>query len=224
MGLNSRVFKLMTDYAKSGGKALAAGYPDMLVTQQDLLDAGISPEVIIPADEDSEKIVREHGVNIPCAYDAKSVFTALNYDLDVVDINVSRSGERYTDLNYPHHIGSYDLVLDHGTIEHCFNIAQAAINLAEAVKEGGIIVQHLPMTMLNHGFYNINPTWFHALYSADNGFELLHLEVMAGDKHSQGVVPAHNHFVVNTTSSLLTCVARRIEQKKILYPTQEKYK
>ena len=60
-------------------------------------------------------------------------------------------------------------MIDAGTIEHCFNIAQAILNAAQAVAPGGHVFHAPPMTMLNHGFYNLNPTLFHDFYG-QNGW------------------------------------------------------
>jgi hypothetical protein len=48
--------------------------------------------------------------------------------LNVVDLFQHKGWERIVDLSYPQDLGSYDIVLDCGTIEHCSNPAQAFIN------------------------------------------------------------------------------------------------
>lgn len=153
--------------------------------------------------------------------DAHEVFKGLGYELDVIDIYRHSGCERIFDLNTPCDLGQYDLVLDHGTLEHCFNIGQAAFNLASAVKLNGFIVQHLPMSMFNHGFYNLNPTWFNSFYP-QNGFQILHLEAMAGDRFFQ--IPLKARFDLKDNNTLLTMVAKKTEEKQITFPIQERYR
>ncbi len=46
----------------------------------------------------------------------------------MVDLVASRGGERILDLNGPLEadlVGGFDVVLDAGTMEHCFNVGQA---------------------------------------------------------------------------------------------------
>lgn len=224
MGVGARVFDLMAEHCKQGGKALSAGYPDMLVPLDNLCKAlGAGKAVTIPRDGASDTILQMHGFQERLKYapDARAVFKALGYDLTVIDIHPERGCERIVDLNHPADLGEYDLVLDHGTIEHCFNIAQAAINLASAVKVGGCIVQHLPMSMFNHGLYNLNPTWFWSFYPK-NGFEIVRLEGFANpDKIAE--LPKHDGFSVDTKDMLITMVAKRVEKKPVIYQMQQLY-
>ncbi len=75
------------------------------------------------------------------------------------------------DMNLPLCIqNSYDLVIDIGTLEHIFDIAQAIKNVLTAVKIGGYVLHISPMTWLNHGFYNFGPTFFYDVYRC-NGFD-----------------------------------------------------
>ena len=223
MGVNARVFDLIVQHCKQGGKALSAGYPDMLVPLENLMNGLGGQAITIPKDEASDTIINMHGLagKLKYAPDARAVFKALGYDLTVIDIYQERGCERIVDLNYPAEIGEYDLVVDHGTIEHCFNIAQAAINLASAVKVGGHIVQHLPMSMFNHGLYNLNPTWFWSFYPK-NGFEILHMEGFAYPNQI-GELPKHDLFTVTAQNMLITVVAKRVEKKPISYQMQQKY-
>jgi 2-polyprenyl-3-methyl-5-hydroxy-6-metoxy-1,4-benzoquinol methylase len=64
------------------------------------------------------------------------------------------------DLNYPEDWPEkYDVVIDGGTAEHCFNVGQVFANILSAVRpDGGIVVHVNPLNMMNHGFWNISPT------------------------------------------------------------------
>lgn len=215
MGINNRVFELLTTHCKTGGKALAAGYPDILVDEATI--ARICGD--IAADAHSDEIRRYHKKDV-APRDACAVFRAIGYELDVIDIYQHRGCERIVDLNYQAELGQYDLVIDHGTIEHCFNIGVASMNLAGAVKPGGMIVQHLPMSMFNHGFYNLNPTWFWSFYP-QNGFNIVHFEGMA--EGQTFAPPEHQRFKLRADDGLLTMIAQRVSGEALKLPIQERY-
>lgn len=86
------------------------------------------------------------------------LFSAGANTVDVVDVIQHKGMERLLDLNEPQVWPKrYQLVINPGTLEHCFNIAQAFKNAWDAVDIGGCILQISPVTMLNHGFWNLNP-------------------------------------------------------------------
>jgi SAM-dependent methyltransferase len=108
--------------------------------------------------------------------DGLSAEDLLGSDLLVVDIKAHMDVEVMADLNNPHALGEFDLVLDPGTCEHCANPGQALRTALEAVRVGGHIVQTVPLTMVNHGFWNYGPQLIPAIYAA-NGFALERFEV-----------------------------------------------
>lgn len=76
------------------------------------------------------------------------------------------------DLNQPlTHEQQYDTVLDYGTSEHVFNVAQALQNIISLCAPGGQIIHALPADNCNgHGFWQFSPELFFSLYSERNGF------------------------------------------------------
>ncbi len=214
-----------------GGTMCSAGYPDMLVSEA-MMSNALGAEMIrrLPVREDSDNIISWHGVGklFNRIYDSRSVLEALGYHLSVIDIHPVRGDEIIVDLNHPFPAdfsGAYDLVLDTGTCEHCFNIGQAALNLASLVKQGGIIIQGLPLNMFNHGFYNVNPTWFHDFFP-DNGFEILLLcgvtDWLTQPKTFD--LPPYARFNDAPANSGVVIVARRRKVKPLGFPTQYKYR
>lgn len=142
---------------------LSLGYPDILAAPGQLAELfGSALDTALEYRGDSESIARWHamppGTRIP---DSIQFFALLGYDLEVLDIVSARGGELIHDLNQPvpqelHR--RYALIIDPGTLEHCFNIAQAAKNVAEMAAPGGCVFHGNPMNLYNHGFYNLNPT------------------------------------------------------------------
>lgn len=215
---------------QGGGRACAAGYPDLLVTPQQMSALlGAERTARIAMREDSHKIAAWHNVDkvLDRIFESHSVFRELGYQLDVIDIYASRGDEIIVDLNHPlpaDYSQKYDLVLDTGTCEHCFNIGQAAINLASLVKKDGFLIQAVPLNMYNHGFYNVNPTWFHDFYSA-NGFQIQYLQGVANIVWNPQVfdLPAFDRIREVPPNSIIIAVVKREEISPFNLPTQHKY-
>jgi len=76
------------------------------------------------------------------------------------------------DLNEPIALNvRYDTIVDCGTLEHVFNVAQALKNVINLCKVGGQIIHIVPCNNFsNHGFWQFSPELFFALYSDKNGF------------------------------------------------------
>lgn len=90
--------------------------------------------------------------------------------VDAVDIIKHKGWEQIVDLNFPVHWEHYyDLVINPGTLEHCFNIGQAWTNAWEAVAEKGWMVSVMPVTLLNHGYWNVSPIAFTDWCTANGG-------------------------------------------------------
>lgn len=206
------------------GEAIASmGYPDIMYPPEKL--AGLLNGKTIKYREDSEKICARHGSKPHEVPDSESLFEAFGLALDVYDIVQERGDEILCDLNYPlpdRVCGQYDYVLDVGTAEHCFNIAQALVNMACLVKVGGTIFHENPYNWGNHGFYNLNPTLFHDFYT-DNGFEIVEMKLMERDGKMYEA-PSTKRFQFGGGEANLFTIAKRLEVKEMTFPTQTKYR
>lgn len=213
-------------------RMLSAGYPDILLNRSQIdgiLDADWIDD--IPARLDSATIAQWHGLTdrLPEVVDSAALFARLGIQLSVIDAIPQRGGEIIADLNYPvdiSTIGTHDIVLDSGTPEHVFHVGQALLTLASLVNEGGYIIQALPLNGFNHGFYNINPTLLVDLYSAEHGFQLLHLHgyhsLMTQPKVFE--VVHHGRFRGVPENSILVAIAKRIRSVPIKPFIQRKYR
>jgi hypothetical protein len=208
---------------------LSLGYPDILAPP-DQLAALFDPELLsaLRIRDDSSQIARWHRLpeSTPIV-DAEHFLALLGYDLEVLDLVQARGGERVHDLNEPvpsELYRRYALVVDPGTLEHCFNIAQAAKNLAEMVAPGGCVFHGNPLNMFNHGFYNLNPTWYHDFYAA-NGFTVKILQGVANPTRqlTRFEVPLTERFGGVPAESSLYVLARRDTDQPVRWPTQTKY-
>jgi hypothetical protein len=210
-------------------RVLSLGYPDILAGEEQLEELfGEAAASRVDLRPDSEAIARWHGLagvhGIP---ESHNFFQLLGYELEVLDIAAVRGGELIHDLNHPLPEGlheRYALVIDPGTLEHCFNIGQAAKNVAQMVAVGGSVFHGNPLNMYNHGFYNLNPTWYNDFYAA-NGFhiELMHAIANPVRAPQRYKVPPTAKFSEAIPGSTVYVLARRVATQAIVWPTQTKY-
>lgn len=200
-----------------GASVLCLGHPDILATPPEI-EALFGVRLA-----ETENTGGVHGVTDRALVATHALFNLLGASLDCVDIYAFRGTERIVDLNEPQYLGAYDLVIDPGTIEHCFNIGQAIVNAANAVKPGGRIYHSPPLSMLNHGFYNICPTMLWDFYE-QNGWAIEHMEIRRGDQAVKiEAAGAFSRKGEIAQESSLICLARRRVADALRWPTQKKY-
>ncbi len=199
---------------KDGMRIASMGYPDIIAEVPDLLG--------IHYRQDSIAICKRHGLKQRPIPDAHSYFKLQGCTLDVYDIVAERGCETICDLNQPAKWQAmYDIVLDVGTAEHCFNIGQALMNMAPIVKSGGYIIHENPFNCGNHGFYTLNPTLFADFYEA-NGFKVI--ECRLTNRYGASCeVPHTKRFKFVEQEANFFCLAQRIEVKSFVFPVQSKY-
>ncbi|MEQ9327060.1 MAG: hypothetical protein RJQ21_07180 [Rhodospirillales bacterium] len=209
---------------------LSLAHPDMLMSMERVgaLFARFDASRL-KARPDSAAVRQRHGLpetfgDLP---DTRSLFDAAGCSIRIVDVVEAGDIDDIVDLNEalpPGYEAGYDLVIDPGTVEHCFNIGQAIRNAANAVREGGFVLHANPMSMFNHGFYNLNPTLFYDFYS-QNGFEVQMIAAMTGPAAARKFVdvPAVKRFRNAPPEARMVSVARRVEMRPLRWPTQTKY-
>lgn len=209
---------------KRGAKVLSFGHPDILALPEEL--APIFGQMLAK-DNAGVLASRKQHPNPNIVGSAKIVFRAMSAELHVIDKSMLYGVDETGDMNLPiapQHHGAYDLVVDPGTTEHCFNVAQALKNAAEAVAVGGHIYHMVPLCHWNHGFWNFSPGVFADFYDSDNGFEVIRLEGIK--RHRWVPVHAHGKFEIENHGRKLNllCIARKIAAVPIKYPIQFKYR
>ncbi len=211
MGLTVKALEVLASWLP-GSRVLSLGYPDLVMT-------GAEVKRILGVEAAAfTDFGRWHGVEHPLP-ETLAVFHALGATLECIDVSPSRGVERVVDLNQPCDLGRYDVVIDAGTVEHCFNIGQAILNAANAVDEGGCVFHMPPLSMANHGFYNLNPTLLHDFY-AQNGWDIELLEGVT--RQGRFDVPPTDRFIAPAEASLLFLASRR-SIAGLRFPTQTKY-
>ena len=180
MALNGTEFliigSIMRSLSKNGRpRVLSLGYPDLLFGPQ------LIAQHFAEIDTNSLKLLNcpwaiSSGIKTTALCDAASLFAAFNADLEIMDCNNYGHSEQIANLSDPIppvYINRYDLIIDPGTLEHCFNIATAISNIASMVKIGGYAYHQTAITFCGHGFYCVSPTFFVDFY-LHNGFSISH--------------------------------------------------
>ena len=212
-------------------KLCCLGYPDVLVSEEQAMKI-LGPETVakLRYRADSPQILSWHGLSstIERVIDADSLFAAMGMEFTAVDIVASRGTERIVDLNeaIPADLaGAFDVVLDAGTMEHCFNVGQAIRNIVEMTKVGGFTIHLNPMAMLNHGFFNFSPTFYYDFYT-QNGHTLeapIHSVSVQGINVSTSQLHPVTRQAMNTPNAMVMCVARKRHDRPLTWPMQSKY-
>lgn len=207
------------------------GYPDVLVSEEQARQVlGQETAARLTHRPDSAEIIAWHklGSKLDRVIDAQSLFSAMGMRLVVVDLVASRGGERIVDLNAPLAPGladAFDIVLDAGTMEHCFNVGQTIRNILDMAKIGGFIIHLNPMTMINHGFFNFSPTFYHDFYG-QNGHQLVApISAVSVDGVAVRAEKLHHTKRQHAPESagMLLCVARKNHARPAIWPVQSKY-
>jgi hypothetical protein len=75
--------------------------------------------------------------------------------------------------------GSFDVVIDGGTLEHIFNFPVAIANLMKMTRVDGRIFTTTPANNLcGHGMYQFSPELMFRIFSEENGFEMINLHLL----------------------------------------------
>jgi SAM-dependent methyltransferase len=212
-------------------RGLLLAYPDLLVPRTSL--AQILGESVVagaPERPDAASIWEYHGLGgvTDPMFDSVAILQRVGVDSTIIDAAVLRGMERIVDLNEPlppDLARGFDLVVDTGTCEHCFNVAQAFVNACEALAPGGMLVHAAPMTRINHGFWSFNPTIYPDFFE-NNGFELQMLTGVTGTIF-EGFRPFNvdpfRRFDAPAEAALYV-IAQRREIRPIKWPVQRKYR
>lgn len=101
----------------------------------------------------------------------------------VADVSSYENPDIIMNLNRPvdnKYHDRFDFILDVGTLEHIFNIPQALENIKLMCKPGGTIIFSTPASgAINHGFYQISPTFYYDYFKI-NGFDNFSCFILEG--------------------------------------------
>ncbi|MBZ5497071.1 MAG: hypothetical protein LAP85_11765 [Acidobacteriia bacterium] len=89
------------------------------------------------------------------------------YGIDqYLDCDLNDMADLRLDFNKPiprEMAGSFNTLLNGGTLEHIMDVRAALQNIHSLVKSNGVIIHLAPLTWYDHGYYNFNPMFFKAV-------------------------------------------------------------
>jgi hypothetical protein len=144
----------------------------------------------------------------------------------------SMNGSVDLDLNileWPECDRRHNLVINHGTAEHVFNIANVFKVMHDACEVGGLMIHEAPFTgWTSHGFYTLQPTLFYDL-ARENGYEM----VLVATEHLRSRTyqewPSHEAILEAKyrdqlpDHSMLFVAMRKTKEEPFRIPTQGIY-
>ena len=228
MAINTLTFEILKQLNTKNKTCLCLGYPSMCVNPKLFDDAHQYKEV-----PNAEKIKNYNSWDGPI-YSTTEIFKKeLGFqEVKYADVERHEGSEIILDLNFfIDWKEKYDFIIDAGTAEHCFNVGQVFDNIRRGVNSNGGIVIHVnPLNMLNHGFWNINPTTYFDFYNS-NGFEIIKSIGMNRDSNNPKFFyysdnNKHKRFIIKESEVINLIVAKSISNTDVIttWPVQHKYK
>ena len=106
--------------------------------------------------------------------------------VDSMDVSDYEKATVMHDLNDPiadSIKGTYNTLIDSGTLEHVFNFPQAIKNCMELIRVGGNYIGMTPCNnFFGHGFYQFSPELYYRVFSKENGFVVKKMYFFIDDK------------------------------------------
>lgn len=227
-----RLFKSLKPLLPQGGTLLEIGEANWY--------GDVDPLEMLGWADDSASETIKHSASTGNLFSiAKAFYAALFRPSFVasIDLNGTERAIRH-DLNLPleswtisrHevHSGKFDLVINHGTAEHVFNIAQVFKTMHDHCETGGLMMHDAPFHgWIDHGFYCLQPTLFYDLAAANN-YEIV--RVVIGEIGGESIpVESREHVHELATAgkipknALLLVVFRKIVDAPFRIPAQGYY-
>lgn len=162
--------------------------------------------------------------------DAKLIYRALfDYrSYNAIDLLPPNDHRLQQDLNLPFDLGTrFDVCINNGTTEHVFNQANCYKAIHDHTAPGGVMIHWTPcLGWIDHGFYNVQPGFFHDLATA-NGYEVL-LAVLSSNTMTVPLIPGQITSEVVAANpgiqeSLACAVLRKTTDAPFRFPLQGVY-
>jgi hypothetical protein len=223
----SKLIQLIRHDKKTTLRTACLSYPDILLSPGEIVNYFNDLNIADILEIEGEEILKWHGIQgRQKIVDTENFFKKIDCNVDCFDFEKMRGGEIVVDLNYPLadiHQNKYDLVIDTGTLEHCFNVAEAFINMCKLCSIDGYIITAAPMTKINHGFWNFSPCAYGNFFSQNN-FEIIYA---VGFAKKEGKLEAfeipENDRVIFPAESIIIVVAKKTINSTYKFPIQAKY-
>lgn len=151
--------------------------------------------------------------------------------VDSMDVSDYEKATLLHDMNEPvadQFKGTYDTVIDSGTLEHVFNFPIAIKNCMELLRTGGHYIGITPCNnFFGHGFYQFSPELYYRVFSKENGFEVSHMYFFLDDASTsfyavKDPAEVRERVILNNAfPSFLFVVAKKISSQPIFKTTPQ---
>lgn len=166
-------------------------------------------------------------------FDISKVFYEMFFSpshLQAVDFEGTPQAHRF-DLNHPLALDRrFDVVFNHGTAEHIFNIAQVFKTIHDYTLPNGLMIHESPFTgWIDHGFYSLQPTLFFDLARVNNYTVVgMFVEDLTAMKLTQirdqdAVAELVRSGTLPASTMLLTILRRGPDEPPFCFPLQGVY-
>jgi len=145
------------------------------------------------------EIMRTSGSLLCDFKDHRDFFSNLGFEsVAALDISPYEGADIIGDLNDPNCAeriaDQYDLVYDHGTVEHVFDVSTAFRTINRLVRPGGVVIHSAPANgFMDHGFWQISPNLLRTFYQSA-GFEVLTCALLVLGPRPYAVPAAENYY------------------------------
>ena len=206
-------------------KVACLSYPDIIISEEDVRSI-FNNISFFPKEIDSDRIKKWHGIFEKFQIiDTDFFFRSLNFDADYFDVRKIRKNEIILNLNEELPIiyeEKYDLVIDTGTLEHCFNVGVAFINMLKLLKTDGIVMSASPINYPNHGFWSFSPCVYENFFR-ENSWRMLFYLATDDAKKIIDITDLNSKNFNAPRKSIQYVVAQRLKESSFKYPVQYKY-
>jgi hypothetical protein len=227
MGLSSHVARFLMSKAAAyqfSGNLITLGRQDIFVRKNDIANLELSGLSSLNGD----------------AYPApEDFFKTLGFDIcDSLDYSTNEGATLVQNLNEPLAPGlasRFDFIIDGGTLEHCFNVAEYMKSMVNMLKVGGRVIHINPANnFTNHGLYQFQPTFYYSFYGANHfsDMECFYLEIPRGYadddmKAPCRVIPVKNYnnlkFHSEHPCQIFFTARKTLASIEVVHPIQEFY-
>jgi SAM-dependent methyltransferase len=165
------------------GSLLCLGQPDVYFDYESLRRMAMTAQVELDTSWPVRPSLNQHFASLGYM-SGDTLFKTMGFEtIQSLDCSDFEGAQIIHDLNRPelppelHE--AFDVIIDHGTIEHVFHIPNALQNLFRMLKTGGRLIHSSPTSnLVDHGFYMFSPTLFHDFY-VTNRWEINNIYVVS---------------------------------------------
>lgn len=155
------------------GKLLLLGAPDVYFGMNDFKRMAQTVQVDL---DDSVEVTESHNAFFRKKgyISGDTLFKSIGFEsITIMDYSDFEGATLIHDLNSPdvpqEFFEQFDVIIDHGTLEHVFHIPNALQAVFKFLKKGGRMIHCLPTSnCVDHGFYMFSPTFFYDFYTTNN--------------------------------------------------------